>query len=565
MALVKFLRGNRNFYKYNPSSEPAVLDHQDMLYFATDTKELLLNGVSYGVSVEELSELNSAFKAVEIVAATNAIKFTRMDNSEVSINIPIATVSLAGLMSAADKDKLDKITKTTAETTTEITNTVNTAISNLVGSASEEYDTLEELEAKIKENAAAIEALGGSGGGSIQELINTAIEELKGVPEEQTLTNDTLWKLNEALKAEVERAQTAEGTQSGENTTTATNLWAAIEEILAGYKAADSTLTGEVTSIKEGLGTKADDSELTSTTVWEALDEVADKAGSDLTTLEGKVDTIRQELGEKDSPAAGTIHKDIDDIQAALPLKADLSGGKVPASQLPSYVDDVIEGTMAGDEGALTFTPAEGQEGSAQEAGKIYVDTTSGKTYRWTGTIYVEISTSIVVGENAGQAFDGARGKALETWKDTTVDPHIADRDNPHEVTKEQVGLGKVDNTSDAEKPISTATQTALDEKLNASTYNTDKTALDQRIKGIEDEIGDPEEDTAATGLYKYINDKVSGEHTDLTALEGRVTTAEGKLDTIQGDENTTGSINKALKDAKTYTDSMLEWEDVTA
>ena len=46
------------------------------------------------------------------------------------------------------------------------------------------------------------------------------------------------------------------------------------------------------------------------------------------------------------------------------------------------------------------------------------------------------------------------------------VDTHIVNKANPHEVTKEQVGLGNVDNTSDLNKPISTATQLALDSKI---------------------------------------------------------------------------------------------------
>lgn len=50
---------------------------------------------------------------------------------------------------------------------------------------------------------------------------------------------------------------------------------------------------------------------------------------------------------------------------------------------------------------------------------------------------------------------------------DNKIDTHIADKANPHEVTKVQVGLGNVDNTSDLDKPISTATQTALNGKQN--------------------------------------------------------------------------------------------------
>lgn len=51
------------------------------------------------------------------------------------------------------------------------------------------------------------------------------------------------------------------------------------------------------------------------------------------------------------------------------------------------------------------------------------------------------------------------------------LEEHEADHDNPHQVTKSQVGLGNCDNTSDADKPISTATQTALDGKLDKLTF----------------------------------------------------------------------------------------------
>lgn len=52
---------------------------------------------------------------------------------------------------------------------------------------------------------------------------------------------------------------------------------------------------------------------------------------------------------------------------------------------------------------------------------------------------------------------------------DQKADDHIADTSNPHSVTAAQVGLGDVDNTSDADKPISTATQAALDDKVESA------------------------------------------------------------------------------------------------
>lgn len=78
--------------------------------------------------------------------------------------------------------------------------------------------------------------------------------------------------------------------------------------------------------------------------------------------------------------------------------KADLVNGKVPASQLPSYVDDVLEYAN------LASFPTEG------ESGKIYIDLATNKTYRWGGATYVEISASLALGETASTAYRGDRG-----------------------------------------------------------------------------------------------------------------------------------------------------------
>lgn len=77
------------------------------------------------------------------------------------------------------------------------------------------------------------------------------------------------------------------------------------------------------------------------------------------------------------------------------------SDGKVPSSQLPSYVDDVIE---FADKSSF---PASG------ESGKIYVDIEKNNTYRWSGTTYVEIGSSLALGETSSTAYAGDKGKAL--------------------------------------------------------------------------------------------------------------------------------------------------------
>lgn len=119
-----------------------------------------------------------------------------------------------------------------------------------------------------------------------------------------------------------------------------------------------------------------------------------------------------------------TVDKGVAEGVASLDI-----AGKVPTSQLPSYVDDVLEYAN------LAAFPLVG------EVGKIYVAIDTTFTYRWSGSIYVQIDVGAV----------------------TSVASRIGDV----VLTKTDVGLANVDNTTDLSKPISTLTQTALNLKAN--------------------------------------------------------------------------------------------------
>ena len=82
----------------------------------------------------------------------------------------------------------------------------------------------------------------------------------------------------------------------------------------------------------------------------------------------------------------------------SLGLPADKLTGTIPSENLPSYVDDVIEA-----ENYASLPPT-------GEAGKIYVDKETNKTYRWGGSAYVEISASLALGETSATAFRGDHG-----------------------------------------------------------------------------------------------------------------------------------------------------------
>lgn len=133
--------------------------------------------------------------------------------------------------------------------------------------------------------------------------------------------------------------------------------------------------------------------------------------------------------------------------------------GLVLASQLPSYVDDVEE------HDSLSDFPVTG------ESGKIYVATDTSLTYRWTGSGYVEISPSIALGETSSTAYRGDRGAVAYA--------HVSDTSNPHHVTKAQLGLDRVNNTSDSEKTVDKAVKDGAGNVI-ASTYETKLDADDK-------------------------------------------------------------------------------------
>ena len=148
--------------------------------------------------------------------------------------------------------------------------------------------------------------------------------------------------------------------------------------------------------------------------------------------------------------------------------------------------------------------------------------------------------------------------------KITEYDAHVINKNNPHEVTKEQIGLGNVENTSDAEKPISTAAQAALDNKvdkvngkgLSTNDYTTaEKTKLSGIETGANKTIVDSTLSTTSTNPVqnKVINTALSGKanttHThkiaDVTNLQ---TTLDGKASTDPATQSANGLMSKEDK-----------------
>ena len=116
------------------------------------------------------------------------------------------------------------------------------------------------------------------------------------------------------------------------------------------------------------------------------------------------------------------------------------ANGKVPSSQLPSYVDDVIEGYYDTTTDRF-YTESTFENVIPPESGKSWVDVASNKSYRWTGSVYSRVDEGVQLGETSGSAYRGDRGK-------TAYDHSQIFSGNPHGTTKSDVGLGNVPNVS---------------------------------------------------------------------------------------------------------------------
>jgi len=265
------------------------------------------------------------------------------------------------------------------------------------------------------------------------------------------------------------------------------------------------TLTATDTTYSAGNG-------LTLTGTTFSLPVTTSGTGNVLTGLSQTANGITVYLGNM--PTSADLDKYIPLTQkgAANGVASLDANGQVPASQLPSYVDDVVDGYYKQADGKF-YKEAAYTNLIAGEQGKIYVSADTNKTYRWTGTVFVYITSGAV------DSVNGLTGVVV--------------------LNKTHIGLGNVDNTADAAKNVLSATKWTTPRTITISGV----TATTQTIDGTGN-ITIPITAIPATLLTGTLSLNTTGSAAKLTTPRTIAVTGDGSWSvTFDGSANVSSAL----------------------
>ena len=355
---------------------------------------------------------------------------------------------------------------------------------------------------------------------------------------------------------------------------------ASLAQEIEDRKAADQALDTKFTQdIKEEADARAKYDQVQMQKIQE---EEEARAAAD-TALENKLQTNINNLEKK--------HDDFVATKGKANGFASLDGnGLVPSSQLPSYVDDVIEVYATYDvseTGKLSniklYSDPDHANPITGESGKIYLNITQDEPsyqFRWSGTQFVDSNTSsLILGEVTGTAYDGGKGKALADWRKSLNDnlkfySHIKDNGTwTRNATEVRLNFdcsdfGNTASVNTYNQPIPAATkdlagvQTAADKKL----FDSIPWGIISNIQGFEEEPSLKDKNVVKLKLENYnrtpVGEEVLPEYKKISWTITLPSASAEQAGTISADmfnklnSGLNGDITNALNEAKAYTDA---------
>ena len=472
-------------------------------------------------------------------------------------NLPVASDTKAGTMSAADKKLSDSLPQNISinSTTIERDSTKVVIKRGYVNKNSGVYNNKQPLYELINLPASTSEKAG----------VQTAADKklFDSIPNTLITSSKTTIHNNNSVVLQMNQSSKSEG------------VYAPVEVKAFEINAATKTTAGAMTA--------GDKIKLDETLPNAIAKEVQDRKDA-IAALESSSNASIKALEKK--------HDDFVATKGQANGFASLDGnGLVPSSQLPSYVDDVINVYATyevSETGGLSninlYSDAAHANPITGETGKIYVNVTDGEPpyqFRWSGTKFVDSNTSsLILGEVTGTAYDGGKGKALSDWRKSLNDnlkfySHIKNNGawtrNATEVRLnfECSDFGDTANVNSYNEPIPASTsekagvQTAADKKLfdsipggivsNITSSKADESLKDKNVVRLKIENYNRYNTETQQVLPEY--KKVYWEVTLPSAsAEQAGTISADMFNKLNSGLN--GDITNALNEAKAYTDA---------
>ena len=352
-------------------------------------------------------------------------------------------------------------------------------------------------------------------------------------------TANTLWYFNSATYAWNSVSEMAATTAD------LTSLSSSIDTNIVNIETVSASLLSSGTDIDSVSGSLLDaesDIVVISAAVISNAEDLAtisaaiSNSDTNISALSTAIDSTNTDVQAVSSQVT-TNQTNITSNTEALTAKADLVGGTVPSSQLPSYVDDVIEVST------VANLSAEG------EAGKIYVTTDENETYRWSsGTTYVPISNNLDA-EDIATLYE-----SLSNTNKFTDDFIDAITGNTADITT--VSGDVIDNTTD----ITNISGDVIDNTTNVENITGDVENLTTNVENV---TGDIENLTTnvenITGDIFSISGDVINNTTNVENITGDVENLTTNVENITGDvENLTTNVENVTGDIVTLSGDVI-------
>lgn len=475
------------------------------------TVDVSVNGTSYTTIPEAIGALDAYVGEVKVV-------------SDGAAKVDASNITDTG----AWKNKLGYALESSLNTVATNVDTVSgnlKALSTKVDTISGDLDTLE-VSVAAKASNTDLQAV------SAQVDVNTAAIGTKATQADMTALSgkveantSAIAAANAAIAGKADKATTLAGynisdayTKTETNSAIDSKIATANEALQAAIdaKVAKADIATSIPSeAAEASDTKVASEKAVATAVAGINTTVAGKADK-ATTLAGYGITdayTKTETGEQITSAVNGAKSELQtaidgkvaktDITTVIAESSAASDTKVPSEKaVASAIKEVkaVTSTTYKYKGSDTYENIAAKEDPA--VGDVWNSTTAngvypkGTNYAWNGEEWdalggeVDLSTyqvkAITVGETPTTV------EAAINANKTAIDAHVAKQDNPHNVTAAQVGLGNVNNTADADKPVSTAQQAALDlkqDKTDNTLATTSKTVVGaiNEVKGVAD------------------------------------------------------------------------------